>query len=64
MTSYDQGGYLPPGLTIAVNGTSVPELVGGPAPSDPAHDPDWPDITPADPDLPDAPDHDEPTGQH
>jgi hypothetical protein len=28
--------------------------------SDPVHDPDWPDITPADPNLPNAPDHDEP----
>lgn len=26
--SYDQGGYLPPGLTLALNGTGAPEPVG------------------------------------
>jgi hypothetical protein len=28
---YDQGGFLPPGLSLAYNGTGQPERVGGPA---------------------------------
>lgn len=28
---YDQGGWLPPGATLAINGTGRPERVGGPA---------------------------------
>ena len=31
LKSYDQGGWLPPGLTMAYNGTGRPEAVGGAA---------------------------------